>query len=427
MTDRSGTRETYAPSSSPPFRPGARRTWASRARAWLGPLAAVALVALVAGCGGEYPQSTIDPQTEFADVIHSIYTSIFWWTVVIGVAVWLAMGYILVRFREKPDAEKPEQTHGHLGLEIGWTIGPALIVVAIAIPTIQAVFATQRPYAEEDGALTVEVVGHRFWWEFRYPDGVVTANELHLPVDRPVNLKMHSADVIHSFWVPQLGGKRDVNPVVRVPEGEDPDYTWLHFTPRTEGTFMGQCAEFCGPSHSLMGVRVVVEPASEFEAWREAWRNPGYSAAQWPPAVAAPADTAGEADPEAGADTAATAAPATTDQEELVAEGRRVFFEESYCVLCHAINGTSAAGNIGPDLTNVGARQTLGAGLLENTPENMMRWIRDPASIKPGVEMPGATTPAPRTGGGQWQPLELDEEQLEAVTAYLQSLTGDGS
>ncbi len=402
MTDRRASNRSTAP--DPPSRLGK----------WAGYAATVFLLVVLAACGGDYPQSTINPQTDFADVIQSLYTSIFWWTVVIGTGVWVLLGYILVRFREKPDAERPKQTHGHLGLEIGWTVGPALIVVAIALPTIQAVFATQRA-PEAENALEVEVVGHRFWWEFRYPSGVVTANELHLPVDRPISLRMHSADVIHSFWVPQLGGKRDVNPVVRVPEGEDPEYTWLHFTPRTTGTYMGQCAEFCGASHSLMGLRVVVESEEDFAAWKEEWLSPDYTRAQWPPAAAS-ADTGQAAD---------TAAPAMTEEERLVARGRQVFHEESYCVLCHGINGTSAAGRIGPDLTNLGDRSTIAAGMLENTRENLVRWIRDPQGIKPGAEMPGVGTPARRQGGGEWQPLDLDDEQLEAVAAYLHSLGAD--
>jgi len=378
----------------------------------------LALVLLVAACGVEYPQSSISPRTDFADIIHSLYTNIFWWTVLIGALVWVLMAYILVRFREKPDQERPEQNHGNLGLEIGWTIGPALIVVAIAIPTIQAVFATQPDEEEVGEALVVDVIGHRFWWEFRYPEsGVVTANEMHLPVDRPIRLRLQSADVIHSFWVPMLGGKRDVNPIVQTPEGEDPRYTYLHFTPYETGTYMGQCAEFCGLSHSLMGTRVVVESEDDFAAWEERMLNPSYTEAQLPAQPAAETDQPGDAG-------AAEDPSPMSEEEEVIARGRDVFFQESYCVLCHAINGTSAAGNIGPNLTNIGSRGTIAAGMLENTPENLIRWIDDPASLKPGVNMPGAQAPAPREGGGEWQPTNLDDEQLEALAAYLTSLDG---
>lgn len=124
---------------------------------------------LLAGCAGEYPGSTIDPRSDFAEIIHGLYVQVFWWTMLILAVVWVALTWVIIKYREKPGDGKPRQIHGHLGLEIGWTVGPALIVVAIAIPTIQAVFATQRPISED--ALVVEVTGHRFWWEFHYQIG----------------------------------------------------------------------------------------------------------------------------------------------------------------------------------------------------------------------------------------------------------------
>lgn len=403
------------------------------------------LALALAACGEEYPQSTVSPGTDFAEIIHSLYTSVFWWSMVILAVVWGLLAYILVRFRERPGGETPKQTHGHLGMEIGWTIGPALIVVAIAIPTIQAVFATQRGNPEAD--YTVEVVGHRFWWEFRYPDSVVTANELHLPVGRPIALKLHSADVIHSFWVPRLGGKRDVNPIVQTPEGEEADYTWLYFTIREPGVYSGQCAEFCGPSHALMGLRVVAQEPAEFEAWLADWKRSSPTAAPTPPdsapelpgrggAGGAGTEGSGEAaggapgQEGAAADTAATpvrpdsavAATAATQDEALIAQGRDVFFNQSYCVLCHAIEGTPASGALGPNLTLFGRRGTIAAGMLENTPENLVRWIREPREIKPGAEMPGVARGIPRQGGGEWQATGLSDEQLRAVAAYLSSL-----
>lgn len=335
---------------------------------------------LVAGCARDLPQSTIDPVTEdFGGLIHSIYVTIFWWAVLIFVVVWGLLAYILVRFRERPDGPEPQQTRGNLPLEIGWTLGPAVIVVLIAIPTIRAVFSTQAPAPE--GALAVEVVGHQWWWEFRYPEeDVVTANELHLPVGRPIELRLSSADVIHSFWVPRLGGKRDANPRVRRPEGQ-PDPTRLIFTVNEPGVYSGQCAEFCGTSHALMGVRVVVESPDEFRTWIEGMRTP----------------------PAPGADS-------------LVVRGREVFMR-SVCVACHAIRGTNAQGRLGPDLTRMGARRTIGGGLLENHRENLIRWIQDPSSVKPGVKMPGVDQ-----GGGGMPPTGLSQEDLEAVAAYLSAL-----
>jgi cytochrome c oxidase subunit 2 len=343
---------------------------------------------VLSACATDYRQSSLNPTTDFAETIHGLYTSVFWWSVLILAVVWIVLGYVLVRFRARPDAPLPKQTHGHLGLEVAWTLGPALIVVAIAVPTIQAVFETQR--GDPENAYIVEVVGHQYWWEFRYPDnGVVTANELHLPVGRPVSLRMHSADVIHSFWVPQLGGKRDLNPLVQRPEGEMPRYNWLHFTILEPGVYLGQCAEFCGLSHSLMGTRVVAESEDEFQAWLAAW-NGGTQ----------PADTTAEAAP----------------PQDAVALGRDVF-HRSTCIACHAIQGTDAQGVLGPNLTLFGRRGTLGAGWLENNEDNLVRWILSPSSVKPGVRMPGVAEP-----GGNWPATGLSEEQVRQVAAYLLSL-----
>ena len=361
---------------------------------------ALALLAVVfaAACQGEYPQNSLDPKTDFAETIHSLYVSVFWWSMVILALVWSVLAYILVKFRENPDRPPPKQVHGHLGMEIAWTIGPALIVVAIAIPTIQAVFRTQTPPAEDENALVVEVVGHQYWWEFRYPElGVTTANEMHLPVGRPITLKMWSADVIHSFWVPQLGGKRDVNPLRSVPEGTDARYTWLYFTINEVGTFLGQCAEFCGEAHSLMRKRVVAESQTDFDAWVDTWRTPG-------PTAMAPT-----VDPDTGQ-------PATTE-DPLVTAGRTAFLFQSTCIACHSIQGTPAQGIIGPNLTRLGSRSTIGAGLLENTPENLFRWISTPHEVKPGVRMPGA-----QVAGGGFPATNLSDDQVQAIAAYLGSL-----
>jgi cytochrome c oxidase subunit II len=361
-----------------------------------------ALLLALAGCGGEHPQSTIAPHSDFAAIIHSLYVDIFWWTMVILAVVWVGVALVVVKFRAKPGDPKPRQIRGHLGLEVGWTVGPALIVVAIAIPTIQAVFATQRPVS--DDALLVEVTGHRFWWEFHYPEqGVTTANELWLPVDRPVSLRLASSDVIHSFWVPLLGGKRDVNPIRAVREGQDRRYNWLHFTPQRTGRFMGQCAEFCGESHAFMGKRVVVATAEEFEAWVRDWHAPPLL----PPAPAV--------DPEAFPDEPPE--PREVGPEDpRVTIGRETFMQ-STCVACHAIQGTAARGVIAPDLTLFGRRATLAAGILENNEENLVRWITDPHAFKPAAAMPGTATP-----GGNWPPTGLSEEQVRSVAAYLLSL-----
>jgi cytochrome c oxidase subunit 2 len=383
--------------------------WVGRNRGRILSVAATLVLAgVLAACGEEYPQSTVNPTTEFGRITHSLYTSIFWWTMGILVVVWGVLGYTLVRFREKPGQPKPKQIHGHLGLELGWTIGPALIVVAIAIPTIRAVFQTQQPPG--DDALVVEVTGYRYWWKFHYPEyGVTTANELHLPVGRPVSLRLESNDVIHSFWVPRIGGKRDVNPIVRTPEGEGRKYTWLFFTLEEEGEYLGQCAEFCGQSHSLMRMRVFGESPEGFEDWIDAWQTP--SATAMPPQLAAAEE------PVEGEEPGETEAQAPPAEDPMIAMGRDVFLNQSICVACHAVNGTPAGGILGPNLTRVGSRSTIGAGMLENTPENLFRWIKDPQSVKPDARMPGAAYEA-----GGWPATNLTDEQIEALAAYLSSL-----
>jgi cytochrome c oxidase subunit II len=375
---------------------------------WAKGLGTLLLVASLAACGEEYLQSTINPVTEYGEAIHKLYVQIFWWTMLILAVVWGLLAYILVRFREKPGQERPKPVHGHVGLEIAWTLVPALIVVAIVIPTIRTIFEIQRP--PEGDVLVVEVTGKRYWWSFHFPDlGVTTANELHLPVGRPVSLRLESGDVIHSFWVPKIGGKRDVNPVARVPEGREPKRNWMHFTIKEEGVFWGQCAEFCGEAHSLMGIRVVAQSEEDFQAWVETWNTPA-------PTANAPA--AGDVIPPGAGTQVEMAAP---EEDPLVARGRQVFFRESYCVLCHAIEGTLAAGIIGPNLTRFGSRLTLGAGMLPNTEENLIAWITDPRGIKPGAQMPGAQYTV--TYEGQtFPPLNLNDEQIRALAAYLSSM-----
>jgi cytochrome c oxidase subunit 2 len=400
------------------------------------------LVLLVLACGGEYPQSSIDPRSDFAESIHSLYQLVFWITLVILVAVWGALAYILVRFRARPGQPLPRQTHGHLGMEVIWTFVPTVIVIFIAIPTIQTVFATQGDV--DEAALVVDVIGHQFWWEFRYPDGVVTANELHLPVGQPVSLRLRSADVIHSFWVPQLGGKRDVNPAVAPPgqtegeggpEGGPPGdaqadaepgpgdagtFNYLHFTIREPGVYRGQCAEFCGDSHALMGVRVVAESQADFDAWITQWRGP---------APVAPADSAAPAADEPAEQALADSIARTLiDTAQVATAGApggggaarvelgRQTFHSSTCIACHAIQGTTAMGQLGPNLTLLGRRSTL-VGWLENSPDNLARWITAPSSVKPGALMPGVA----ETGGG-FPPTNLSEEQVRAVAEYLYGL-----
>lgn len=347
------------------------------------------LATVLAGCSGEYPQTTFQPVTEFGARINEVYSGIFMWTMLILTIVLVVLAYVLIRFRDRPGAE-PRMTYGNNLAEIGWTLGPAIIVVLILVPTVRTIFYTYEPAPED--ALVVEAVGHQWWWEFRYPElGVTTANELILPVDRPVEIRLSSADVIHNWWVPRLGGKRYNHPVAAMASGrpEATNYRRLSFTIEEPGEYLGQCAEFCGESHALMRMLVNAVEPREFDAWVDRMR----SAASF---------TVPEGVPAPGVQPAAQ-----TAQTSLEARGYQVFLQ-SGCAACHSIAGTPFMGRLGPDLTTIGDRWSIGAGTLDNTPENMARWIRNSPGIKPGSKM--LTFP------------NISEEDMTALVAYLSSL-----
>ena len=322
----------------------------------------------VTACSGSYPQSTLNPASDFGVSIDNLFTGIFWWAVFVFVVVEGLLIITIVRFRARPGRPKPKFIHGHTALEIGWTLAPAVILVFIAVPTIQTIF--RHDGTAPDDALQVEVVGHQWWWEFKYPEyGIVTATELHVPRGRPVALTMTSADVIHSFWIPRLGGKRDVilNRVTR-----------LAFTPDSVGVFMGQCAEFCGESHANMRATVVVDDAADFAAW--------IASQQTPPT---PVDSL----------------------SPLAQRGAGVFTERrepasNSCIACHAIDGVSF-GVLGPNLTHLDSRARIAGGIIENNAMGLRRWLSDPPGAKPGSLMPN---------------VSLTEAEIDALVAYLQSL-----
>jgi cytochrome c oxidase subunit II len=285
----------------------------------------------------------------------------------ICIAVWALLLYAIVRYRARPQDEsiEPPQVFGSTDIELSWTIIPILIVFILFLTTAGVIFALQD-VEKPKNALDVTVVGHQFWWEFRYPQlGIVTANELHIPVSdaqhpRPSFLKLISADVNHSFWVPQLAGKVDLLP-------NHVNELWMD--PNKPGLYEGQCSMLCGVQHAGMLLRVYVDSPEQFDAWAQTQRQPaqGFS---------------------------------------MVAAGRRVF-EAQPCVNCHAIAGTSANGTFGPDLTHLMSRSTIASGLVENNAANLKRWVADPNTFKPGVLMPS---------------LQLTEPELDQLTAYLTSL-----
>lgn len=333
-----------------------------RPRPWLTTLLLGAL-----GCGGPFPQTTLAPKSDFGWAIQDLFTTIFWWAVVVFVVVEGLLLYAIVRYRQRPGRPTPKPVHGHTLLEIGWTLAPALILVFIAVPTMQTIFRTSGRAPE--GALRVEVIGHQWWWEYRYPDlGIVTANELHLPVGRPVALAITSADVIHSFWAPGLGGKRDATTghITRIALQAD-----------SAATYSGQCAEFCGVSHANMRLKVMVEPDSAFQAWVA--RQGG--------------------------------GPQPIAKGSLAERGQQLF-ARSPCLACHTMEGVAAAKGVqGPNLTHLGSRTTIASGLYANTTESLRRWILDAPALKPGSLMPKMDLTA----------MGYSSEDIDALVAYLES------
>ena len=401
------------------------------------------LVLALAACAQDYPNSTFNHHTEFNTQIDFLWDRLLFWGTVVFVLVEVALIYTIFKFRHREGAPTPKQVHGNTTLEIIWTIAPALILVLIAVPTVRTIFRTQAPAVPD--ALQVEVIGHQWWWEFRYPEyGVRTANELYLPVGRTVNLTLRSNDVIHSFWVPQLGGKRDLIT-------NRTNYLW--FTPDSslESTvWNGFCAEFCGPSHANMKFRTYTVQPEEFERWIANQQAPAAFGAVAPAAPAA-ASEGGEAVQVAAADSvaapAATSEPYWFPKEELPAyaiptgriparlampegmvgdpqRGLEVY-SRSTCIGCHAINGNPMSiSRIGPDLTHVGSRHTIAAGMFPHEADYLFAWIKNSRALKPGSLMipVGIGERDPITGMVITERGGLNDQQIADIVAYLQAL-----
>ena len=312
------------------------------------------------GWNWDTPMSTVMPKSDFGKMTHEIFMLISWWTLGIFIVVEVGLAYVCWRFRDRAGNPIPKQVHGHTALEVGWTIAFAVILLVFAIPTIRVIFKTQEAPAAT--ALRVEVFGKQWWWEFRYPQfKITTANELHLPVGQTATFLLNGPDVIHSFWMPQLGGKRDVVPH-RI--------NHITLTPEVAGDYPGQCAEYCGISHANMRFRVIVHEPADFEKWVKAQQ-----------------------------------APPVESTDALAQQGKTIF-GQSTCVGCHTITGVSA-GHIGPDLTHFASRKRFAGSLMESTPDNIAKWIENPDHMKPGALMPN---------------LGMTGEQSKALAAYLLSL-----
>jgi cytochrome c oxidase subunit 2 len=331
---------------------------------WAPALTLAALVLLVAACSpDQYPQTTLRPRADFARESDHIFRTTLLWATVVFVLVEGALLVAIWKFRNRPGAAEPVQTHGNTTLEIVWTIIPAFILAMIAVPTVRTIFRTATKPGPD--ALQVEVIGHQWWWEFRYPQlGITTASELRVPVGRTVNVEMTTVDVLHSFWLPQFAGKRDVFPN---------RYNNLWFKAEVTGNFPAQCVEFCGVQHGRMMYRIVSMEAAEFDAWAAAFNAP-------------PKDFA--------ADSAA---------DPLVKQGQALFTAKG-CVGCHSMY--PALPLTGPNLHHVGSRSYVATGTLPNTDENLAKWIQNPQAWKKGVLMPN---------------LGLTDDETKALVAYLRA------
>jgi cytochrome c oxidase subunit II len=303
-----------------------------------------------------------------AELVHQTATLVLMICFGIFVVVGGLLLYAVVRYRQKPtddDTTEPPQVYGSTAIELAWTVPPILIVVVLALATARTVGEIQNPKFGGD-PLQVRIVGHRFWWEVRYPKyDIVTANEIHVPVSylsaqRPVELTLTSADVVHGFWVPELNGKEWV-----VPDRENK--WWIQ--PTSLGTYLGNCTVLCGFQHANMLIRVIAQAPEDFDAWVAQQKRP------------------------------ANTDPAT--------EKGRTAFGANSCGSCHTIEGTTSNGIFGPNLSHFMSRKTLGSGVAPNDDANLKSWLRDPQVLKPGCLMPN---------------MKLDPNQVDEIMAYLKTL-----
>jgi cytochrome c oxidase subunit 2 len=412
-----------------------------------------ALALALAGCSADkYPNTIFEPTTEFNREVLSIFHSLFFWSALVFVLVEVALVYVMWRYRRREGAPEPRHVHGNTTLEIAWTLIPAIILIVIAVPTVRAIFRTQAKAVP--GALQVQVIGHQWWWEFRYPQyGITTANELYLPIGRTVNFELKTADVIHSFWIPRLGGKRDL-------VSNHTNYLW--FTPDSvsENAFNGSCNEYCGASHANMRFRAFTVTPAEFEQWTIHQKSPAVfgatpaAGATTAPVTAATTQGATQAiaqgNPQATAATPAGAPvtpasytgftadklPAYTVPTMPIPDGitftpgltgdaarGQQIYSRSSCIGCHAIAGNPMSqGIIGPNLTHVGSRLTIAAGLYANDEQHLALWIKNARVMKPGVIMP-------TLGKGEFDPVlgttlksGLSDQEIADIVAYLHAL-----
>jgi len=406
----------------------------------------VALAALLAGCA-QNPNSIFHSRTEFNREVGSLFKLLIWLGTIVFVFTEAMLVYALVRFRSRPGVKHdPEQVHGNTKLEILWTLIPAVVLAIIAVPTVRTIFRTQGD--APPNALQVEVVGHQWWWEFRYPQlGVVTANELYLPIGRPVDFALKTHDVLHSFWIPGLGGKRDL-------VNNRTNHLWFTPDSTTEEAFNGFCAEYCGTSHANMRFRAFTVTPEEFDSWvAHQGSGAAYTSVSAAPAAAptvAPGTPAGARSAQVSPPAAPAPAPLqagfvsfardrmpshTIPQTPIPANltydtalvgnpaNGEMLVTRGSCIGCHAIKGVPGmVAEIGPNLTHVASRLTIGGGLFPNDTRHLASWVKNARAMKPGVAML-------TLGKGQYDPVlkttlsvGLTDQQIADVVAYLQSL-----
>ncbi len=308
-------------------------------------------------------QSMLNPASEQADKINSLFNTFNIAAAGMLLLVIFLVTYISIKYRErKDDNSEPKQTHGNKKLEALMIGVPMLLLAYFFYQTVDVVKAV-APAVNTSQQPDVIITGHQWWWEVKYPaSGAITANEVHLPVGKHLLMEMRSADVIHDWWVPELGNKIDLVPNVN-------NYLWLDI--KKPGKYIGACSEFCGAQHAWMRINVIAQTQPDFDKW-----------------IAA---------------TAANFQP-PTDGKALTGA---ILFREKTCGNCHRIQGTNDTAMVGPDLTHIGSRNTILTGLKKNNEENLYKWINHPQEIKPGAHMPD---------------FILDKDSVSAIAHYLSSL-----
>ncbi|HLZ23191.1 MAG TPA: cytochrome c oxidase subunit II [Ktedonobacterales bacterium] len=344
-----------------------------------GAVLALIASAVLSACADNHANFLL-PQSNAANAESNLFWFILIVATVIFVGVTSVLLYSVVRFRARPNGPEARQTHGNTKIEIAWTITPSIILFIILAVTINTMFAIASPPNNQTD-MTVNAIGHQWWWEFQYPDSkVVTADEMRIPVGARVHVNLISDNVIHSFWVPELVGKTDVIP------GHN-NSLWIQA--RTAGTYRGECTEFCGAQHAHMDFEIVVQSQADYNTWLASQQNPG-------------------------------ATPAAGSQE---ASGYKVF-TTSGCLSCHAVNCPDTVSqcptnvgtiHIGPNLTHFGSRDLIAGGVLSNDPTNLTQWILHAQDVKYGADMPSFDGTSPGYSA-------LSQQQVDDLVVYLESL-----